>query len=36
MNVQEQVTALTEKMLKRKLYAIFGKTVVPPEQLIAR
>jgi uncharacterized protein YciI len=34
MNVQEQVTALTQKMLKRKLYAIFGKTVVPPEQLM--
>jgi uncharacterized protein len=34
MNVQEQVTALTQKMLKRKLYAIFGTTVVSPDQLM--
>ena len=28
MNAQERVTELTRKMLRRKLYAIFGKTVV--------
>jgi uncharacterized protein len=31
MNAQERVTELTQKMLRRKLYAIFGKTVVSPE-----
>ena len=34
MNAQELVTKLTEKMLRRKLYAIFGKTVAPPEKLM--
>jgi uncharacterized protein len=34
MNAQERVAELTQKMLRRKLYAIFGKTVVPPEQLM--
>ncbi len=34
MNAQERVTELTQKMLRRKLYAIFGKTVVPPEKLM--
>ena len=27
MNAQERVTELTRKMLRRKLYAIFGKTI---------
>jgi hypothetical protein len=30
MNAQERIAELTQKMLRRKLYAIFGKTVVPP------
>jgi uncharacterized protein YciI len=34
MNAQESVTELTQKMLRRKLYAIFGKTVAPPEKLM--
>jgi uncharacterized protein len=34
MNAQELVTKLTEKMLRRKLYAIFGKPVAPPEKLM--
>ena len=34
MNAQELVTKLTEKMLRRKLYAIFGKTVASPEKLM--
>ena len=34
MNAQERIAELTQKMLRRKLYAIFGKTVVPPEQLM--
>ena len=34
MNAQERVVELTQKMLRRKLYAIFGITVVPPEQLM--
>jgi uncharacterized protein len=34
MNAQELVTKLTEKMLRRKLYAIFGKTVAPAEKLM--
>jgi uncharacterized protein len=34
MNAQERVTELTQKMLRRKLYAIFGKTVAPPEKLM--
>ena len=34
MNAQERVTELTQKMLRRKLYAIFGKTVVSPEELM--
>ena len=33
-DVQERVTELTQKMLRRKLYAIFGKTVVSPEELM--
>ena len=28
MKAQERVAELTQKMLRRKLYAIFGKTVV--------
>jgi len=34
MNAQERIAELTQKMLKRKLYAIFGKTVVSPEELM--
>ena len=34
MDAQERVTELTQKMLRRKLYAIFGKTVVSPEKLM--
>jgi hypothetical protein len=34
MNAQERVTELTQKMLRRKLYAIFGKTVASQEKLI--
>jgi uncharacterized protein len=34
MNAQERVTELTQKMLRRKLYAIFGKTVVSAEKLM--
>ena len=34
MNAQERVTELTQKMLRRKLYAIFGKTVASPEKLM--
>ena len=34
MNAQELVTELTRENLRRKLYAIFGKTIVPPEKLI--
>jgi len=34
MNAQERVAELTQKMLQRTLYAIFGKTVVPAEQLM--
>jgi len=34
MNAQERVTELTQKMLRRKLYAIFGKTLASPEKLM--